>query len=224
MDRRFGVCFDMDGTLLDNEPLKDLAFSQAAVRLGGLPVQGLYADVMGQDVRDTLDFLIEKGRIPASASEYLTLFNALYGDLLQGHLDPRPGAVDLVSALKAEGFRLALVSSSDLDTVEKVLKGLGMSGCFHRLITQESVARPKPDPGCYRVALRQLDLDPGEALAFEDSESGLAAARGAGIPTVCFRHAYNATHDFSGALEIITSFEGVTALVDQVASAAAGLR
>jgi HAD superfamily hydrolase (TIGR01509 family) len=202
----YGILFDLDGTLLDNEHLKARAFSDCIGRFGGRAEPILYADVMGRSMETIIDHFLKADKIQVNPAEYRNCYNAAYKELLLSQLQLRPGAQEFLQKIKALGFATALVSASDLWAVNHIIRSLGLETLFDQVITKEVVTHQKPDPECYRLALKELSLAPAQAVAFEDTESGLQAARGAGIATICIRHEYNQKHDFSGAALVCGSF------------------
>jgi HAD superfamily hydrolase (TIGR01509 family) len=99
-------------------------------------------------------------------------------------LEPLPGLLEFVEMGKSRGLAIALVTNAPRDNVSAVLAALALAEDFDEVVVSDDVEAPKPDPAPYRAALRRLDVAPEQALAFEDSTSGVASAVGAGIPTV----------------------------------------
>jgi HAD superfamily hydrolase (TIGR01509 family) len=99
-------------------------------------------------------------------------------------LEPLPGLMDFMREAKDRGLSLALVTNAPLANVDAVLLALELGEFFEEVILSDEVGPVKPDPAPYRAALEKLGVASGEALAFEDSTSGIASAVGAGIPTV----------------------------------------
>jgi len=94
---------------------------------------------------------------------------------------PMPGAVELVTALRAEGIPIGLASNSPRVMVELALRTAGLDGAFDALVTAEEVERPKPEPHVYLAAAEALDAPPGDTIALEDSHTGVGAALAAGL-------------------------------------------
>ena len=86
--------------------------------------------------------------------------------------------------VRRRGLALALVTNAPWENVEAVLLALELREFFDEVVLSDEVGNVKPDPAPYRAALERLGVAPAEALAFEDSTSGIASAVGAGIPTV----------------------------------------
>jgi putative hydrolase of the HAD superfamily len=95
-----------------------------------------------------------------------------------------PGVLDLLDAARDDGLRLAVASNSSHAHVDTHLKARGLFERFHAVVCRDDVDRPKPEPDVYLEALRRLDLSAAEAVAFEDSLPGHAAAAAAGLRVV----------------------------------------
>jgi HAD superfamily hydrolase (TIGR01509 family) len=129
-------------------------------------------------VEDLLpDLSAEDGRNLAEAKEASFRERA-------GELEPLPGLLDFMEEAKDRGFSLALVTNAPEENVEAILLALDLGVFFDEVVLSDEVGPVKPDPAPYKAALEKLGIGPEEALAFEDSTSGIASAVGAGIPTV----------------------------------------
>jgi HAD superfamily hydrolase (TIGR01509 family) len=95
-----------------------------------------------------------------------------------------PGAAALLSALRAAGVPLGMVSNSRRGFVELGLQKAGLDGAFDVIVTAEDVARPKPAPDAYLAAAEALGAEPAACVVLEDSPTGLTAARAAGARTI----------------------------------------
>jgi HAD superfamily hydrolase (TIGR01509 family) len=176
------VLFDNDGLTLDTEP----AWTRAE--------QALFA-------RHGSTFTMEHkrallGTAPVEAAGKLEAMLGIDGDRLNAELyelvleevatgvEPMPGAVDLLEALRAEGIPVGLVSNSRRGFVERGIRSAGLERAFAVIVTAEEVARPKPAPDAYVAAAVALGAAPGECAVLEDSPTGLAAGRAAGALTI----------------------------------------
>jgi HAD superfamily hydrolase (TIGR01509 family) len=99
-------------------------------------------------------------------------------------LEPLPGLLDFLELGREQGLSIVLVTNAPKENVEAILLALELKTYFDAVVLSDEVGAVKPDPAPYRAALKKLDIEPEEALAFEDSTSGIASAVGAGIPTV----------------------------------------
>jgi HAD superfamily hydrolase (TIGR01509 family) len=119
-----------------------------------------------------------------------------------GRVPLRPGVARLLAEARAEGLRLALVTSASRATLKPILRhslGADLVQQFDVLVCGEDVSHKKPAPDLYLLALARLDLSPRQCVAIEDSEMGLAAATAAGVATVVTTNDNTVHEDFAHA-------------------------
>lgn len=180
------VLFDMDGLLVDTEPLWTVAEHEFAASLGGEFTPEMKQMIMGQGIDTALALLLEAlGRPdydPAAAAQFLLgrvteLFRT------PGAIVHQPGATELLDALAAAGVPLALVSSSFRVLMDPVLHELGADR-FAATVAGDEVSFRKPHPDPYLRAAKLLDVDPRRCVVLEDSNSGAQAGLDAGCAVV----------------------------------------
>jgi len=110
-------------------------------------------------------------------------------------------------------LKLGVVTGANAQGVRATLEAHGLAHRFCISISGDDVVNSKPAPDCYLLAARRLGLDPGECLAIEDTEHGLRAALGAGMPCLALPTAMSQHHDFSGALAVL---DGLPDAVDHI--------
>ena len=134
---------------------------------------------------------------------------SLMHDLVRRSVDARPGAVELVDGLRELGVPLGLASNSPRFLVDDALATAGLSDAFDAIVTSDDVDRAKPAPDIYLLACERLAVAPADALALEDSASGVAAAKAAGL--TCIAVPQFAETDVSAADRIVDSLEELLA-------------
>ncbi len=177
------LLFDLDGTLAETDSLH-LPTWVDVLKPHGIEVdEEFYRERIsgrsnGEILRDLLPNLsAEEGEDMADAKEASFRERA-------AELEPLPGLVEFLEEARRRGLETALVTNAPEENVEALLLALGLGDFFDAVILSDDVGAVKPDPAPYRAALEKLGVSPDEALAFEDSTSGIASAVGAGIPTV----------------------------------------
>lgn len=207
MANTYGILFDLDGTLVDNEHVKATAFSRAIEQLGGKSNPTIYEKVMGMSGPVIRNQFIVESMAQIDSDEYFELYKSIYENLLQTELKIRPGVVRFLSDLKSAGLKLAVVSSAYKGVVNCIIETLGLAQYMDTVITGDDVINKKPNPDCFLMALERINIPQGQIVVFEDSEAGLKAAQNAGLLSLGIRHSYNQSHDFSFAFNGYSSFE-----------------
>lgn len=221
------LIFDVDGTLADTESAHCAAFNRAFAEAGldwhwDEPLYTRLLEVSGGKERIMHYWREVRGdamAIDADAQADIVqrlhqLKTTFYERLVQdGAVQMRPGVLSLIESAKEEGLSLAVATTTSPANIEALLRSAIGSDWRHTFPVVEDAAtapRKKPHPQAYLQALRRMGRDAVECLAFEDSANGLQAARAADLPTIVTPNAFTAHHDFTGALRIIPSLEGVT--------------
>jgi HAD superfamily hydrolase (TIGR01509 family) len=177
------VLFDMDGVLVDSEPVWFEVERDVVERLGGTWGREHQARCIGGTVDATCRYIVDltgSSRTPEDVQqEVLASMAARFTDALTVHV----GALELVNAVRSRGARTALVTSSYRVLVDPALGWLGADR-FDAVITGDEVSRGKPHPDPYLTACRALGVRPEFAIAIEDAPSGIQAAEAAGCAVV----------------------------------------
>jgi sugar-phosphatase len=178
--------FDMDGTLVDTEPLMGEALARVCAGSGLELGAGVLDDTIGQAWQNVHRQLAIHERLAWDLDEFLRRVHGEADDLIADGYPVRvlTGAVDLVVRLHRSGVPLGLVTGSIRREAAATLDRLGITECFSVTVTAEDYPVGKPDPSCYLLAARQVGADPAASVAFEDSTHGVAAARAAGLRVV----------------------------------------
>ena len=177
------LLFDLDGTLVDSDAAHLRAFQRVFVAHGvAVDRRGYFRSIHGSDNsvigRDFLPHLSETEQAATLAAK-----EARYREDL-GAIEPIAGVDALLDFAAARGLRCAVVTNAPRANVEAVLGALGLAARLPLRVIGVELARAKPDPLPYQTALTRLGADAGRSLAFEDSLSGLSAAKGAGLAVV----------------------------------------
>jgi HAD superfamily hydrolase (TIGR01509 family) len=178
------VLFDMDGLLIDSEPLWLEAETAVVRRLGGEPwTEADQQQLLGGSLDRTVRYLRAKASVPQPLAVIGEWLMAEMEELVKARGVPlRPGAAALLGAVKAAGLPNALVTSSERDFMDAVLASTGLS--FGVTVCAADVTRTKPDPEPYLLAAKLLGTDPEGCVVLEDSLNGVAAAEAAGCQVI----------------------------------------
>jgi HAD superfamily hydrolase (TIGR01509 family) len=176
------VVFDLDGVLVDSEPLWD------AVRTGlaassGLPwPAGATREMQGMSTPEWARYLVATVGVPGPPEDVAKQVIAGVAERYREKLPLLPGAVEAVRAMAR--WPLAVASSSPPELIEVVLGTAGLAELFGATVSSEEVPQGKPAPDVYLAAASRLGVDPARCVAIEDSSNGLRSAAAAGMTVV----------------------------------------
>ena len=218
------VVFDMDGLMLDTEPLYKMAWQRASADLGYELDNESYAKLVGRPTAACEEAL----RAQFGPEFPLDRFRARWPELWQAGVAEagivaKPGLFELLAFLDQRGLPLALATSSEAEYTDFSLQSAGLAGRFAVVVTGDQVAQGKPAPDIYLEAAARLRTKPDLCLALEDSEAGILAASGAGMIAVLIP---DWTHPSEiavrAAFRVLASLNEVRALVEPFIANEAG--
>ena len=178
------VVFDNDGLLLDTEPCWTVA-EEALFRANGVVFDLDAKRALVGTSPKTSGPILERllGRPGAGQTLGAELYRLALSEIGNG-ATPRPGALELVAALKAAGLPLAVASNSPRSHLLAGLRRVRIEDQFDVVLGVDDVENPKPAPDLYLQACRGLNVDPADAIALEDSPPGVSAAKAAGLRVI----------------------------------------
>jgi HAD superfamily hydrolase (TIGR01509 family) len=179
------VVFDNDGLLLDTESVWTRAERDLFERHGLAFTPADKLELVGTSAAIAGGILERRLGAPGSAGELLDELNELVVAELEHGVEAMVGARELLHTLRARGTPIGLVSNSPLRFVERSLQIAGFDDHFDAIVSAHEVGAPKPAPEPYLEACRRLEVEAGPAVvALEDSPTGVAAARAAGLTVI----------------------------------------
>lgn len=203
------VLFDMDGTLVDSEPVWEIALTELAERYGGRLSPAARVSMIGMSAADSMRLLHDDlGQPWRDAVQSAAWVSHRVGELFATDLVWRPGARELLHDVLAVGLATALVTSTARRLVELAMPVLGRAN-FDAVIAGDEVVRTKPDPEPYLTAAARLDVPIGDCVAIEDSPIGLRSARSSGAVVVAVPN--DAPLPDVDAVTVLETLAGVTA-------------
>ena len=176
------VVFDMDGVLIDAKEWHYESLNRA-LRLFGTEINRFdhLSTFDGLPTRRKLQMLTQQGKLPAGLHDFINEMKQLYTmEVVSVQCKPRFGHEYALARLKAEGYHLAVASNSIRNTILVMMERSALAPYLDFIVSNQDVARAKPDPEMYDVAIRRLGIAPHECLIVEDNENGIRAARASG--------------------------------------------
>lgn len=197
------LIFDMDGVVLDSEPLHENARQSMFRELGIIPDDRL-PDPVGKSSSGFWRKVLEVYPIGGDPYELeKRQYSLVARQIEENHLRPSDGFQDVVDRAKARGIKIGLASSSTRMLVDDTLRLLGVDRYFDVTVSGDEVAHKKPEPDVYLKVLEIAGEKPDRAAAVEDSEAGVRAARRAGIFCYGYVNETSGGQDVSGADRVI---------------------
>lgn len=211
------IIFDMDGVLVDSERVYQDAI-RTYFTAHGIPVTdeeyNIIAGASGQDSRRMFSEWWERATGEKRSGREIDheVFIEIGGETFDYATIRNPGVPETLAALKQQGWRLALASSSPKDNIVQVLEQCGIKDCFELLVSGEDFHQSKPNPAIYLHAIDELGLPAEDCIAVEDSDYGITAAKRAGLTVIAKREErFNFTQE--GADYLVDEIPGILDVV-----------
>jgi HAD superfamily hydrolase (TIGR01509 family) len=176
------VVFDLDGVLIDSEPVWEEVRRTLVEEHGGRWGPDTQSRIMGMNTSEWARYLSEELGARLEPSDVAAIVLDRMADRYRANLPLLPGAVEAVRRLAA--LPLAVASSSPLQLVELVLELADVASAFRAIVASDEVPRGKPAPDVYLLAARRLGVEPASSAAVEDSSNGIRSAAAAGFHVV----------------------------------------
>jgi len=177
------VVFDMDGVLIDSEPVWERVRRKFVADRGGRWAENAQDRMMGMSTAEWSAYISADFGVRLAPAQVAEQVIAAMAAEYQAHLPLLPGAVDAVRELSAR-WPLAVASSAPRSLIEAVLDASGLRPAFAAAVSSEEVARGKPAPDVYLEATARLGVPASACAAVEDSSNGLRSAAAAGLAVI----------------------------------------
>ena len=177
------VVFDLDGVLVDSEPVWEQVRRGLVAERGGHWAPDAQRRIMGMSTPEWSRYLSEDLGVGLPADQVATLVVDRMAARYREHVPLIDGAVDAVHRIAAR-WPLAVASSASATLIEIVLQSAGLRACFAVVKSTEQVARGKPAPDIYLAVTAELGCPPPDCAAVEDSSNGLRSAAAAGLRVI----------------------------------------
>lgn len=209
------VIFDMDGVLVDSEPVYLQTFRNFLEKNGCRVDEEILRAVAGASVKDTWIYMSKMWKEPIDPEKLHREFRRQQPDFQIPYKEVVfEGTEELLRALRRRGITAALASSSPEKSIRRMLAETGLEEYFSLIVSGEMFKESKPDPEIYLYTLSRLGAAPEECIVAEDSTYGIQAAKAAGIPVAAVRDR-RFSYDQSGADYIIDSTADLLSILDE---------
>jgi beta-phosphoglucomutase family hydrolase len=203
-----GFIFDMDGVIIDSEPLH-FELNRRIMRDFGLELPDeVFIPYVGITNEQMWAELIDRYRLNTTIAELQAKEALLKREVFQD-LQPIKGIPELLANLKKDGIAIGLASSSSREFIEMVLEKLQIRGYFQAVVSGRELTRSKPDPEIFLRTAELLNVKPVDCLVLEDSRHGVEAAKRAGMKCIAFQNPNSGPQDLSRADKIVHTLENL---------------
>lgn len=204
--------FDMDGVLIDTEPVWRRVERDVFSRVGVELTDEQLRKTWGKRIEEVVDHWYRVR--PWDGVRPRAVQRAIVREMVehvQREGEPLPGAVEAINAARAAGMRVGIASSSSRELIDAVVERLGIRALVDGVCTADDEVLGKPDPGVYVSAARLLGAAPADCVAVEDSPAGLRSAKAAGMLCIVVLTDAVARHQLAGADMTLDSLHELTA-------------
>jgi len=202
------VIFDMDGVIVDTEPVHHYAYNQHFKQLNIEVTPEMYATFTGNSTKNTYEKLKSHFEISESVPDLVEAKRNLFNDAFDSKEDLCliDGVEDLIKELHHNGMQLVLASSSANVTIDRVFRRFGLHQYFTHLVSGEDFPNSKPHPAIFEHAAKLSRTSVENCIVIEDSTNGILAAKAAGIYCIGYDSFNTKLQDYSKADKVIKDF------------------
>ena len=203
------VIFDMDGVIVDTEPVHHYAFRQHFKELNIEVSQEMYASFTGNSTKNVYEKLISSFGLKQDIEDLINVKRDLFNEAFDKKEDLflLDGVLDLIQDLHKNGMQLVLASSSANVTIERIFKRFGLHKYFTHIVSGEDFPKSKPDPAIFVHAAFLSNTKIENCIVIEDSTNGIKAAKSAGIFCVGYDSPNSKLQDYTLADIVIQDFK-----------------
>ena len=183
------LILDMDGLMVDTEPLYKVAWQQASSEVGFDLNDERYAMIVGRTMAGCERVLVEQFGPTFPVERVRERRPVLWREEVERRgVQPKPGLLELLAFADTHGLHTAVATSTNAETAAFTLGCAGLAGRISTVVTGDQIAHSKPAPDIYLEAARRLGVDPAACIAIEDSEAGVLSIANAGMRGILVPH------------------------------------
>lgn len=203
------VIFDMDGVIVDTEPVHHYAYNEHFKLLNIDISPEMYASFTGNSTKNIFEKLKNHFDLPQDVAQLVETKRNLFNDAFDNKEDLflLEGVEDLIKELYNNGMQLVLASSSATVTINRIFNRFGLHKYFTHIVSGEDFPKSKPHPAIFLKAAELAQTPVENCIVIEDSTNGIKAAKAAGIYCVGYDSFHSKMQDYSLANKVISDFK-----------------
>lgn len=182
------VIFDMDGVIIDSEPLWEKAEIQLIQKHGKTYTNSYRKKIIGLNQKDSVNLLINTFDLNASVKEIVEQRKNILIEIYNNELKVFPGIINLLEEVRAKGYKTGLATGSPESVINFVVEKFGLQDFFSVIVSGDSATEGKPSPEIYLTTAEKLGSTPENCIAIEDSVNGVLSVKNAGMYCVAVPH------------------------------------
>lgn len=203
------VIFDMDGVIVDTEPVHHFAYYQHFEALNIIVSNELYASFMGNSTKNIYEIIKEKYQLKEDISTLIAAKRSYFNEAFEKKQDLFlfEGVENLIKELHTNGMQLVVASSAAKVTIKKIFDRFNLHFYFSHFISGEDFPKSKPHPAIFEHAAFLANTPIKNCVVIEDSTNGILAANGAGIYCIGYKSVHSKLQDYTKAQLVINHFK-----------------
>ncbi len=205
------VIFDMDGVIIDSEPLHHKAYYKMFDDMNVDVSNKLYESLTGKSTLNVCKQVCDIFKLEEAPETLVTIKRKHYEHIFENDktFDLIDGVLDLIKDYHSNGLTLILASSASMPSIERIFKRFDLNPYFKVKLSGADLKASKPHPEIFINAAEASGFNKDECIVIEDSTNGIQAANSAGIYSVGFDSIHSKNQDYSTANKVITNFEEI---------------
>ncbi|MDC8003111.1 HAD family phosphatase [Aureisphaera galaxeae] len=205
------VLFDMDGVIIDTEPLHRKAYFKMFEEVGIQVSEALYTSFTGMATFPICERLCKEYELNHEPKELVRMKRVHFKELFQTDtsLQLIPGVLSLIQEYVANGLTLVVASSASMENINRVFDRFDLNQYFKAKVSGADLKQSKPHPEIFEKAAMLAETAKESCMVIEDATNGIKAAKAAGIYCVAYRSKHSTSQDYSLADKVIDSYEEI---------------
>lgn len=200
------VIFDLDGTMVDNNPYHLASWRQYLQELGiDISEENYRKHINGRTNKDAIEYIYQRTMSDEEAMVYTLQKEAIYRKLYAPHIQPVTGLIELIKKIHKKNLPMGIATSGIQVNIDFMFEHIPIESYFSSIINSAHIKKGKPDPEIFLTAAATLNVQPGSCLVFEDAAVGVRAAKDAGMYVVALTTTQT-TAELAAADLIINNF------------------
>lgn len=205
------VIFDMDGVIVDTEPVHRYAYFQHFEELNIIVREDIYTSLTGLSTRNTFQKLKKEFEINFEVEDLIQRKRTIFNDAFDNKedLELLEGVEHLIKDLHKNGMQLIVASSASKVTIDRVFSRFDLHQYFTHIVSGEDFPKSKPNPAIFEHAVSLSDAPKENCIVIEDSSNGVKAAKAAGIFCIGYDSVHSKNQDLTEADVIVNNFNNL---------------